>query len=44
MGCVLIFFGIMRELSASILLYVPGTEVMSVVHAEDVGEAASPRR
>ena len=30
-GWVLIFFGIMRELSASILLYVPDTEVMSVV-------------
>jgi len=30
-GLVLIFFGIMRELSASILLYVPDTEVMSVV-------------
>src|SRR5476651_1895364 len=30
-GWVLIFFGIMRELSASILLYVPATEVMSVV-------------
>jgi len=30
-GWVLIFFGIMRELSASILLYVPETEVMSVV-------------
>ena len=30
-GWVLIFFGIMRELSASILLYVPGTEVLSVV-------------
>ena len=30
-GWVLIFFGIMRELSASILLYAPGTEVLSVV-------------
>jgi len=30
-GWVLIFFGIMRELSASILLYVPDTEVVSVV-------------
>src|SRR6478735_3606061 len=30
-GWVLIFFGIMRELSASILLYVPDTEVLSVV-------------
>jgi iron(III) transport system permease protein len=30
-GWVLIFFGIMRELSASILLYVPDTQVMSVV-------------
>jgi iron(III) transport system permease protein len=30
-GWVLIFFGIMRELSASILLYVPDTTVMSVV-------------
>ncbi|MBV8193507.1 MAG: iron ABC transporter permease, partial [Alphaproteobacteria bacterium] len=29
-GWVLIFFGIMRELSASILLYAPGTEVLSV--------------
>jgi iron(III) transport system permease protein len=27
---VLVFFGIMRELSASILLYAPGTEVLSV--------------
>ena len=35
-GWVLIFFGIMRELSASILLYAPGTEVLSVVIAEDV--------
>jgi iron(III) transport system permease protein len=30
-GWVLVFFGIMRELSASILLYAPGTEVLSVV-------------
>jgi iron(III) transport system permease protein len=30
-GWVLTFFGIMRELSASILLYAPGTEVLSVV-------------
>jgi iron(III) transport system permease protein len=30
-GWVLIFFGIMRELSASILLYAPDTEVLSVV-------------
>jgi iron(III) transport system permease protein len=30
-GWVLIFFGIMRELSASILLYAPNTEVLSVV-------------
>jgi iron(III) transport system permease protein len=30
-GGVLIFFSIMRELSASILLYAPGTEVLSVV-------------
>jgi iron(III) transport system permease protein len=30
-GWVLIFFGIMRELSASILLYVPDTTVLSVV-------------
>jgi iron(III) transport system permease protein len=30
-GWVLIFFGIMRELSASILLYAPGSEVLSVV-------------
>ena len=30
-GWVLIFFGIMRELSASILLYVPDTQVLSVV-------------
>ena len=30
-GWVLIFFGIMRELCASILLYAPGTEVLSVV-------------
>jgi len=30
-GWVLIFFGVMRELSASILLYVPDTEVLSVV-------------
>ncbi|MFI4998748.1 MAG: ABC transporter permease [Reyranellales bacterium] len=30
-GWVLIFFGIMRELSASILLYSPDTEVLSVV-------------
>jgi iron(III) transport system permease protein len=30
-GWVLIFFGIMRELSASILLYAPGNEVLSVV-------------
>jgi iron(III) transport system permease protein len=30
-GWVVIFFGIMRELSASILLYAPGTEVLSVV-------------
>ena len=30
-GWVLIFFGIMRELSASILLYAPGTKVLSVV-------------
>ena len=29
-GWVLTFFGIMRELSASILLYAPGTEVLSV--------------
>ena len=30
-GWVLTFFGIMRELSASVLLYAPGTEVLSVV-------------
>ena len=30
-GWVLIFFGIMRELSASILLYSVGSEVLSVV-------------
>ena len=30
-GWVLIFFGILRELSASVLLYAPGTEVLSVV-------------
>jgi len=30
-GWVLVFFGIMRELSASILLYAPGTQVLSVV-------------
>jgi iron(III) transport system permease protein len=30
-GWVLIFFGIMRELSASVLLYVPDTTVLSVV-------------
>jgi len=30
-GWVLVFFGIMRELSASILLYVPDTTVLSVV-------------
>ncbi|SKA27595.1 iron(III) transport system permease protein [Enhydrobacter aerosaccus] len=29
-GWVLVFFGIMRELSASILLYAPGTSVLSV--------------
>lgn len=29
-GWVLLFFGIMRELSASILLYAPGSEVLSV--------------
>ena len=31
MGWVLAFFGIMRELSASILLYSVGNEVLSVV-------------
>ena len=31
MGWVLTFFGIMRELSASILLYSVGSEVLSVV-------------
>jgi iron(III) transport system permease protein len=30
-GWVLIFFGIMRELSASVLLYSVGSEVLSVV-------------
>jgi iron(III) transport system permease protein len=30
-GWMLIFFGILRELSASILLYAPGTEVLSVI-------------
>ena len=30
-GWMLIFFGILRELSASILLYAPGTEVLSVM-------------
>ncbi len=39
----LIFFGIMRELSASILLYAPGTEVLSVVMLK-MWVAASPRK
>jgi iron(III) transport system permease protein len=30
-GWVLVFFGIMRELSASVLLYSVGSEVLSVV-------------
>ena len=39
-GWVLTFFGIMRELSASVLLYSVGSEVLSVVHAADVEKRA----
>ena len=40
-GWVLTFFGIMRELSASVLLYSVGSEVLSVVLLQDAGRTAS---
>ena len=42
-GWVLTFFGIMRELSASVLLYSVGSEVLSVVLLK-IGRTAAPEQ